>query len=217
MTKVVVFGASGGIGSQVVAEALVRGLRVRAFARDPSQLPAHEGVEVAQGDVTDPASVLEAVRGVDAVLWALGATRNTSDQVTMFEAGARNLVAAMQEAGVRRLVALSGAGVTVAGERKPLAGRLMSLIVSVAARYVYESKVREWQVFSTSALDWTLIRPPRVLDGGPTGRARVASELGGRSTTQGDVAVAMLDQLTDETYVGAAPFVWTDSAPSGSA
>jgi putative NADH-flavin reductase len=145
VTRIVVFGASGGIGREVVAEALRRGLTVRAFARDASKLPDQERVELALGDVTDAASVREAVRGVDAVVWALGATRNTADQVTMFETGARNLVGAMQEAGVTCLVALSGAGVTVAGERKPLAGRLMSLIVSVAAdrRWVGAPRPRE--------------------------------------------------------------------------
>jgi putative NADH-flavin reductase len=187
-------------------KALAAGHRVRAVARDPEKL-ADEGIETVAGDIADLDAVRRAVEGADAVIWAVGATSNTADQPPAFESGARNVVAAMREHGVRRLVALSGAAITVGDERKPFGGRVMSAIVKVAARHVYESKRREYEVFAQSGLDWTLVRPPRVSEGSATGRAFLGAELHGSKVTQGDVAEVMVGALLDETSHRAAPFV----------
>jgi len=205
--KIVVFGATGSIGKHVVREALAAGHAVRALVRDPTKMPVDDRVELIVGDLTDPPTVSRAVAGMDAVVWAAGASGNTADQVPIFESAARNLVEAMRANAVRRLVALSGAGITLDGERKPIAGRLMSALVKVAARYVYEAKRREYEVFTASDLDWTLVRPPRVVEGSPTGRVVVGTELVGRQVTEGDVAYSMVGQLNDAANVRAAPYV----------
>ncbi len=209
MTLVVVFGATGGIGRHAVAAARRRNLDVRTVMRPSREVPADAGSEVAVADITDADAVNRAVAGADAVVWAVGATRNTADQVAVFEAGARNLVLAMEAHGVRRLVALSGAAITLDGERKPLGGRVMELIVKVAARHVYESKLREFRVFTAADVDWTLVRPPRVNEGEPTGSMALGLALGGSAVTQGDVGEALAGQVEDRTYLRKAPFVWT--------
>lgn len=204
--RVTVFGATGGIGRQV-ADRLVRaGHEVNAFVRE-SRAALPPGVTTTVGDLGDADSVTRAVTGSDAVIWAVGATANRPDQVATFETGARNVVAAMQRTGARRLVALSGAGITVDGERKPLAGRLMSAFVALAVRHVVEAKRREYLVFRDADLDWTLVRPPRVVEGEATGRVRAGPALAGRSVTRGDLAEFMVAQLTDRTYVRQAPYV----------
>ena len=97
--------------------------------------------------------------------------------------------------------------VTVAGERKPLGGRLMSALVGVLARHVVEAKRREYEVFGASGLDWTLVRPPRVVDAPARGTYQAGDRLFGRSISKADLAQFMVDQLADRTYLGAAPFV----------
>lgn len=206
--KIAVFGATGAIGQQVTEQALAAGHEVRALVRDRSRQPL-ERIDSVPGDIVDAEAVARAVEGTDAVIWCVGATRNAADQVPIFESGARNLVAAMRRHGVRRLVALSGAGVTVPGERKPLSGRLMSAVVKVAARHVYEAKRREFEVFTGSDLEWTLLRPPRVVIGPVTGRSVVGLQLSSSRVTQGDLAQAMVEQLRDTSYLHAAPFVST--------
>jgi len=206
--KIAVFGATGAIGQQVTEQALAADHEVRALVRDRSRQPL-ERIDSVPGDIVDAEAVARAVEGTDAVIWCVGATRNAADQVPIFESGARNLVAAMRRHGVRRLVALSGAGVTMPGERKPLSGRLMSAVVKVAARHVYEAKRREFEVFSRSDLEWTLLRPPRVVDGPVTGRSVVGFQLSSSRVTQGDLAQAMVEQLRDTNYLHAAPFVST--------
>lgn len=204
---VTVFGASGAIGRQVLEQALAAGYTVRAFVRDAAKSPTDARVTTVVGEITDADRVAEAVQGADAVIWAVGPSRNAADQVQVFESGAQNLVAAMKKHGVSRLVALSGAGVTVDGERKPLGGRLMSGLVSVVVRHVVEAKRREYGVFKTSGLEWTLVRPPRVVDGPPTGRYVAGGEETGSRVTQGDLAAFMVRELEERRYVKAAPFV----------
>ena len=204
--RVTVFGATGSIGREVVERALAAGHDVHAYVRDEAaDLPGH--VTRTVGDLGDADAVAAAIAGSDAVIWAVGASRNHPDDVPVFERGARNVVAAMGRNGVRRLIALSGAGVTLRGERKPLAGRLMSAIVARLAKHVVEAKRREYEVFSASGLDWTLVRPPRVVPGALTGGYRAGTDLAGRTITQGDLADFFVQQLDDRTYIRAAPYV----------
>jgi putative NADH-flavin reductase len=204
--RVTVFGATGGIGRQVVDRALAAGHEVHALVRDPSKLTLPD-VSVTTGDLADGQAIDRAVEGSDAVIWAVGATQNKADQVELFETAARELVAAMKRHGVRRLVALSGAGITLDGERKPIRGRLMSGLVRLLIRHVVESKRREYLVFRESGLDWTLVRPPRVVEGGPTGHLVASSTLVGARVTWADLAAFMVDQLDDRTYIGRAPYL----------
>ena len=204
--RVTVFGATGGIGQRIVEQAMAEGHDVRALVRDPSKA-IEPGVTITVGDLTNAEAMARAVEGSGAVIWAVGASRNRVDQVSLFETGARNLVAAMDRHGVRRLVALSGAGITVDGERKPLRGRVMSAFVGLIVRHVVESKRREYLVFRDSGLEWTLVRPPRVVEGGPTGRCVSGPTLGGAKVTQGDLAEFMVGQLADRSYIRAAPYV----------
>lgn len=122
--RVLLFGASGGIGSQVRRLALAAGHELVLFARDPSALePLASAERAIQGDIADADSVEQAVSGVDAVVSALGPSANSADQVALFEAFAQALVAAMQRHGARRLVTISGAAVDVPGSYRvgPLA------------------------------------------------------------------------------------------------
>lgn len=205
--KVTVFGATGGIGSNVVDRALAAGYEVVAVSRDPAKIQPQPGLTAVDAEIADADAVARAVAGADAVIWAVGPTSNSADEPPLFERGAQNLVYGMRAAGVKRLVALSGAGITVAGERKPLAGRLMSAIVGVLARHVVEAKRREYEVFGQSGLDWTLVRPPRVVDAPARGSYEAGDRLAGRTVTQADLAQFMVDQLADRAYVGQAPFV----------
>lgn len=116
-------------------------------------------------------------------------------------------VAAMDAYGVRRLVALSGAAVDVPGDRKPLVDRLASSVVRRLARHVVAAKQREYLALASSSLDWTALRPPLVGDGGTKGYRLDLRLQPGARVTRADVAQALVDQLTDRQFLGAAPFV----------
>jgi putative NADH-flavin reductase len=205
--RVLIVGPTGRIGSQAVERALAADHEVVVLVRDPARIEPGGRLSVVVGDVRDAARVREAAAGVDAVIAAVGPRSNTPDEEEALAHGMGNLVSAMESVGARRLVALSGAGVDVPGDRKPAVDRIVSRLVRRFARHVVGAKQGEYEIFSASGIDWTALRPPLVTDGDPRGyRLDVQLQPGAR-VTRADVAQALIDQLPDTSFVRAAPFV----------
>jgi nucleoside-diphosphate-sugar epimerase len=121
--------------------------------------------------------------------------------------GMRNVVGAMQAAGVRRLVGLAGGAVDVPGGRKPLGGRITTALVRLMARNVVEAKQREFAMVHATDLDWTMVRPPNVVDGPPTGHVEIGAELHGFRINSGDVGAAMVELASGTDWLRQAPYV----------
>ena len=117
------FGATGFIGDAVLKEALARGHVVRALARDPSRLSPAARLEVVKGDVRDGAAVERVVTGADAVISTLGVRRGVHVAPDYLANAMRMILESMRRHGVSRIVAISGAGITLPGERKPFVVR----------------------------------------------------------------------------------------------
>jgi putative NADH-flavin reductase len=202
----VIFGGTGRIGRLVLERALAAGWTVTVLSRGSSEgLPA--SVEVVTGDVRDHAAVERAIRGASAVVSALGARSNAPSEADALETGMRIIVAAMSEAGVSRLVTLSGAAVTIPQDSKPAIDRLASRVVRVFARHVVDAKQREYEVLAASDLRWTALRPALVRDGEARGYRLDMRLTPGARVTRADVAQALLDQVADSRFECRAPFV----------
>ena len=205
--QVTILGATGRIGALVLANALAAGHEVVVLTRRAVSQPDAIGVQTVNGDIADPDAVRRAVSGSAAVIAALGPRTNSLTDELGLERGMGNLVAAMKAAGVTRLIALSGAAINVHGDTKPIVDRVASRIVRLAARHVVGAKQREFDVFSVSGLAWTALRPPLVTDG-PARGYRLSEQLRpGARVTRADIAAAMVDQITDESFIRKAPFV----------
>lgn len=205
--KLLVFGGTGDIGLAVVEAALQGGHEVTAFVRSPGKLgDLRERVRVVEGDLTDAESVRAALPGHDAVITALGSSPDAG-QLDVPATAMRILVDAMRATGVSRLVGLAGGAVTLPGERKPLSQRVTSALVRLLARNVVEAKQRELAVVHASDLDWTMVRPPRVVEGGPSGRVEIGDRLHGFRVTRGDVGAAMVELATTSAHLREAPYV----------
>lgn len=164
-TKTLLIGATGPTGRAVLDEAAHAGLDLRALARDPTALPG--AADVARGDVLDPASLAMAMRGVDCVISVLG-TKLTLKPVTLLSTGTRNIVAAMRDASVARLICVTGMG---AGDSRGHGGFVYDrLILPLLLGRIYADKDRQEDIVRTSGLDWTLVRPA-FLTNGPATRA----------------------------------------------
>lgn len=205
--KILVLGATGDIGSAVLTAALEAEHEITVVVRSPDKLGAlRERVRVIEGDLSDADAVASAMAGQDAVISAIGSSPDRA-QLDLPATAMRNSIAAMEGAGVRRLVGLAGGAVNVPGERKPLSGRVTSALVRLMARNVVEAKQREFEVVRQSDLDWTMVRPPRVIDGDATGRLEVGAKLHGFQVTRGDVGAAMLLLATGSDWLRQAPYV----------
>ena len=211
--RVLILGATGRVGNLALARALAADHEVVALVRDPGRLDARPGLTVLGGDITDASAVGGVMRGVDAVIAAVGPRGNTIEDERALETGMRNVVTAMGDAGVRRLVALSGAGIDVPGDRKPWLDRVASRVVRRMARHVVGAKQREYEVFSAADCDWTALRPPLVTDGPARGYRLDLRLKPGARVRRADVALALVDQLTDSRFHRAAPFVLPPTEP----
>jgi putative NADH-flavin reductase len=207
--KLALLGATGFVGAEVLRTALAAGLEVKALVRDPTRLVQQGGLEVVQGDARDRAAVERAVAGTRAVISVLGTRRGEKPGADELAQMMRNVLAAMQEEGVRRLVAISGAGILVPGERKPFPHNLISGLVRILARRAVDAKQREYEVLRRSDLDWTAVRATRVVEGPATGRIRVGTDAGsiGMRVTRGDLAAFLVGLVSDGGYVREAPFI----------
>ena len=207
--RILLFGATGGIGSAFRDQAHDLGHELVLFVRDPDRLaPLREAETPIIGDIAQQSDVERALdAGIEAVASALGPTTNTADQASLFEGFARVLVAGMQARGVSRLVSISGAACVLPGERKTLGARVASAFVRLSVRHVVEAKQRELELIVASDLDWTLPRPPRVVPGPRTGAYRVGPDARGLRINHGDVADFMVRALSDGSYIREAPYL----------
>lgn len=166
-------GATSGIGKCALEEALSRGIPVRAFARSAADLPEREGLERVSGDALDPQAVSDAVIGTQAVIYALGIRERLAmlwEKETLFSESTNILLTAMEAAGIKRLVAVTGFG----------AGRsadAMSSVERMGHRAIlgrpYADKDRQEELIMASALDWTIVRPVILRNSAKTGRINV--------------------------------------------
>jgi putative NADH-flavin reductase len=206
--KVVVFGASGGTGRHIVDQALEAGYKVTAFVRSPEKLGIEHGnLTVFQGDVMDAESVEGAIVGQDAVLSALGPTRPPVPD--MMVTAAKNIVAAMEKHGVRRIISTTGGGVSAPQDQPKLFDHIMKGLLTLMAGSVLRDSEANVNVIRASDLDWTIVRFPRLVDGEHTGDYRVGyvGKGSGSKLSRADGADFVLKELGNGKYIHKMPMV----------
>ena len=167
--KIVVIGASRGVGLEVAEQALQAGHTVTAFVRTPSRFTIqHPDLTVFQGDSMDAAAVEKVIAGQDAVISTLGPTRPPVPG--MMETSAKNIVAAMKKQGVRRLVSTTGAGIRQPEDKPKLADYLIGAPLNLLAKDVVLDSAANVKTIQDSDLDWTAVRFPRLMGGPHTGK-----------------------------------------------
>ena len=194
--KLFVVGATGGIGSALVAQGLARGHRITAFVRSPEKLTVKDArLTAVKGDPCDAGQMAAALAGNDAVLSALGARSLRPDLIC--SAGARATVAAMARTGVRRLVIVSSALLF------PDVGWVGGFLRDVVLKNPMADCRELEQVVTGSGLDWTIVRATRLTNGPLTNRshAEINRLPGGRgSVTRPDVANFMLETVEQNAH-----------------
>lgn len=204
--KIVAFGASRGVGLQVVKQALEAGHHVTAFVRSPEKFEVkHPNLTVFKGDSMDVTAVEKAIEGQDAVVSALGPTRPSVPH--MMETSAKNIVAGMKKHGVRRLVSTTGAGVRQPEDKPKLMDHFIGFLLHLLAKEVVLDSAKNVKVIEASDLDWTVVRFPRLNDGEHTGKYR-AGFVDKDSSTQlsrADGADFVLKELVEKKWLRKLP------------
>ncbi len=194
--NLIVFGATGGIGSQVIVQALAAGHRVTAVARRPSAITLkHECLEVLRGDVLDPTSIRSVFANKDAVISALGVP--TRAPTSLYSDGVKYISAGMQNAGINRLLCISASGL----DPGPFLQRLIAKpLLWRVLKNMYTDLARMEAYVQSSNLEWTIVRPPRLTNKPHTGHYQIAVNkhlTKGSVISRADVADYMINHLND--------------------
>ena len=200
--RLLVIGATRGIGLETLKLGLESGHEMTALVRNGAALPLEgDGLSVIQGDILDARSVEEAVSDRDAVIVTIG-IRPTREAVTVFSEGTRNVVAAMEKKGCNRLLCVTGIG---AGDSRGHGGFFYDKIINplLLAR-IYEDKDRQEAVVRESSLAWTIVRPGFLTNGRRTGSYRVIENMEGvraKKISRADVADFLLKEAEENEHV----------------
>jgi putative NADH-flavin reductase len=208
--KIVVFGATGNVGSRVVSEALQRGHTVVGVVRDPSATASPDPrVQLVKGDATNSASVADVVRGADAVVSAISPRPNARGLAApSLAANSRALIAGLRSAGVKRVLYVGGASSLEVAPGQALADQPDFPEIYKAEAQEGRDALTIWRS-EADGLEWTYLSPAaEIAPGEHTGEYRTTGEQvlvdeEGRSFISfEDYAVAVLDELEHPKHVG---------------
>jgi uncharacterized protein YbjT (DUF2867 family) len=208
--QLTVFGATGATGQALVAVALAHGSRVCAFVRTQAgaSLPLPAGLGVVHGDPGRPADILRAVRGSDAVACVFGPRVPRADPFCAVLT--RRIVEAMREAGVRRIVCVTGAMIGPLPSNVSAAMQAMAALARKRDPAFMADRTEQETIVSGSGLDWTLVKPPRLTAGSRTGtvHADPALPIGILSRVRrSDLAEFVFRAATQHRFVGQRVFI----------
>ncbi len=205
--RVLIFGASKGIGLETISQALDAGHDVRALARSANTIAiSNPSLEKIRGNGLKTADVEAAVVGVDVVIQTLGVGLGQLFRpIHLFSDATRILITAMKKQSIKRLICVTGFG---AGDSRASISCLQRLPFQVVFGRAYEDKTLQEQLIKESELDWTIVRPGVLTNGPHTGRYQILSEPSqwrNGVISRTNVAEFLVQQIKDEAYVGKAP------------
>jgi putative NADH-flavin reductase len=205
----VIFGATGDAGKLLVEQALAAGYEVVAYVRNPAKLTVTDNhLTVIQGELSDATSIETAVKGADAVLSTLGPRGGSKNKP--LTAGMQNIIAAMKNQGVRRLIITSTLSAKDPKDKLTFRTRSMVNLVKTTMHDAYEDIVNVAETVRSSGLDWTIVRLTLLNNKPKSGKVKAGyvdkGEIGAQ-TSRADIADFMLKQIEDTKYLREAPAI----------
>jgi uncharacterized protein len=202
MMEIIVFGATGQVGQQLIKQSLWKGWKVKAFGRNVFDMTIeHENLQLIKGALFDEEEVYNALKNCDAVLSALGGGIDGSDKTRSL--GMKNIVQQMGKSGCKRMVAVGGMGVL----NSPEAGKLIMDLPGFPKEYLPVSGEHRaaYDVLKASDTAWTFVCPPDIKSGDATGVFHTAANYppipNQYYINTGDLALFMLNELEKNEYV----------------
>lgn len=200
--KIVVIGATGSIGRLTVEALLAEGHRVTAYARRPERVGIeHANLRLTSGDARDLAALTHAIRGQEAVVVTLGAGASRKNRIR--SEGTLNVIRAMQETGVRRLVCQSTLGAHESWANLNAVWKY--LMFGLLLHPVHRDHELQESLVRASGLDWTIVRPSAFVDGPATGAFRTGFGPDQRGLAlkiaRADIADFLKRQVVDRDYL----------------
>lgn len=201
--NITVLGANGGIGNQVVLQALEAGHKVTAILRTPGKLKiTHPNLQIVQGDILKPDALDQHLENRDVVISAIG--KNSLKKTTLYSQGNRNLICAIKKAGTSRAFFISASGLEINPTHSILVKFATKFILQPLLKNMYADLWLMEKIIKESNIEWTIMRPPKLLDSPVTGNYRTTTGGfldNGLKISRADVAHFIVHNLTNETII----------------
>lgn len=201
--NLLIIGATGGTGKELVKQALEKDYKVTAFVRNPAKLKIeNKNLKITTGDILDKESLEKAVQGQDVILCALG-HKKWFRPTSILSEGTRNIITAMRKNNVRRFICETSLGVGDSFGRMGLYYTLFT--IPIILQFYFWDKCRQEKIIRASSLDWTIIQPGALNNRKSKGKWKEGDKVGNYLWTVGisraDVADFMLKQISDTKYI----------------
>jgi putative NADH-flavin reductase len=201
MKKIIIFGATGGTGQQLVKQSLEMGHRVTAFVRNPEKLKLSDNsLNIFQGDVLNFENVSKAIKNQDVVLCSIGIP--ASDKSALRANGTANIIKAMENNGVKRLICQTSLGYGDSKEILPL--YMKYIIVPIILKNAFKDHESQEAKIEQSSLDWIIVRPGNLTNEIKTGNYKYGFNYNDKiklKVSRADVAMFMLSQIENLEYL----------------
>lgn len=197
-----IFGGTSGIGLETTKLALSRGHHVTSITRRPERMAIeHENLLNLKGDITDPNTFNELFAGKNAIVSTIGLKPNNKE-VRVYSEGMNNVLAAASEAGLKRILTITGIG---AGDSKGHGGIFYDRILNpLLLKEDYADKTRQEKILQDSDASWTIVRPGFLVDEASSKAYRVLNNTDGLvsgSISRADVAHFLMASLENNTHL----------------
>ena len=201
--KVLIIGATGGTGNELIKQALAKNFTVTTFVRNPARLKIeNKNLKILTGNVLDKNSVEKAVEGQDAVLCALG-HKKWFRLTNILSEGTRNILEAMEKNNIRRFICETSLSVGDSFGRMGLYYTLFT--IPIILQFYFWDKYRQEKIIKASSIEWTIVQPGALKNSKPKGKWKEGDKIGNYLLTVGisraDVADFMLKQITETKYI----------------
>jgi len=205
--NITIIGASGGIGLEAVKRGLNRNHYITTLSRSEIKLEENKSLKIIIGDATNKADLLNAIQNADAIIVTLGTVKNTK-ATNLFSDFAKLMVEINREHKINvPFLFVTGFG---AGDSKNYVSWLIKLFLKYLLKDVYADKTKMEEIITESNMNWTVVRPGRLLDKALTEKYRIENKLykginiGG--INRADVADFLIKQAENQTelknYIG---------------
>lgn len=208
--KVIIFGATGGIGKHAVKHALEKGYEVTAFVRNSTKIKEKaENLKVVEGQIDDPVAVKEALKGQDAVIWCVGIPMTGKYERMESLEGHRVLLPAMKDTGVKRLIDWGTPSVHSDEDKRSMITVVPGILAGIMFKKAKDEMVAIGDLLKASELDWTLVRFMAPKDTPYTGKVKVGygDVKMSFAISREDIGAFMVEQLDNDKYVRSMPII----------
>jgi putative NADH-flavin reductase len=207
--KIALFGASGQTGQHFLKAALENGFEVKALVRDPTKITQNsDQLNLIKGEVLNLDDVRKVVEGADIVVSLFGQVKDSPEWLQTN--GTKNIVQAMKEKNVKRIISLSGGALPFPEKDEPkLIDKFFTGVMKMVASKILNDAIKHHEVLKNSGLNWTIVRGPRLTNDPRKGTYRVGWVGVNASTkiSRADLADFILTLVEDERFNFQMPFV----------